>query len=87
MDTELGSDIGDRQPLGVAFGGSGDQEVGHFPGDAASGHASLIELTNDRCPVDAVLPSERINRLVVRRVVEVRKFIDDTSRQPPLHRV
>ena len=85
VDTELRSDIGDRQPLGVAFGGSGDQGVGHFPGDAASGHASPIELTDDRGAVDAVAPSERIDRRPL--LVEVRKFIDDTSRQPPLHRV
>jgi hypothetical protein len=57
VDTELGSDIGDRQPLGVAFGGSGDQGVGHFPGDAAAGHGSPIELSDDRGPVDAVPPS------------------------------
>ncbi|MGO8826938.1 MAG: hypothetical protein ACLQU9_17115 [Acidimicrobiales bacterium] len=84
MDTELGSEIGDRQPLGVAFGGSGDQGVGHFPGDAA-GHASPIEVSDDRGPVDAVAPCERMDRHPL--LVEVRKLIDDTSRQPPLHRV
>jgi hypothetical protein len=47
-----------RQPLGVAFGGSGDQGVGHFSGDAASGHALPIELSDDRGPMDAVPPSE-----------------------------
>jgi hypothetical protein len=78
VDTELGSDIGDRQPLGVAFGGSDDQGVGHFPGDAAAGHASPIELTDDRGPVDAVPPSERIDRRPL--LVEVRKFIDDSRR-------
>ena len=85
MDTELGSDIGDRQPLGVEFGGSYDQGVGQLPGDAASGDASPIELTDDRGPVDAIPPSERIDRRPL--LVAVRKFIDDTRRQPPLHRV
>jgi hypothetical protein len=85
VDTELGSDIGERQTLGVAFGGLGDQEVGHFPSDAASGHTSPIELGDDRGPVDAVLPRERIDRRPP--LVEVHKFINDTSRQPPLHRV
>jgi len=85
VDTELRSDIGDRQPLGVAFGGSGDQGVGHFPSDAATGYASQIELSDDRGPVDAVPPYERIDRRAL--LVELRKFIDDTSRQPPLHRV
>ena len=85
VDTELRSDIGERQPLGVAFGGLGDQGVGHFPGDAASARASPIELSDDRGSVDAVAPSQRIDRRPL--LVEVHKFIDDTSRQPPLHRV
>ena len=62
MYTELGGDIGDRQPLGVAFGGSGNHGVGHFPDDAAAEHASPIELSDDRGPVDAVPPSELIDR-------------------------
>jgi hypothetical protein len=85
VDTELGSDIGERQPLGVTFGGLGDQEVGHFPGDAASGNASPIEVSDDRGSVDAVSPCERIDRRPL--VVEVHNFINDTRRQPPLHRV
>ena len=85
MDTELRCDSGERQPLGVAFGGEGDQGVGHFPGDAASGQGSPIEVGDDRGPVDAVAPGERIDLRPL--LVEVPKFIDDTSRQPPLHRV
>jgi hypothetical protein len=85
VDTELRCDSGEREPFGVAFGGEGDQGVGHFPGDAASGHALSIEVSDDRGPVDAVAPGERIHRRPL--LVEVCKFIDDTSRQPPLHRV
>jgi hypothetical protein len=60
VDTELKLEVtsATRQPLGVAFGGSGDQGVGHFSGDAASGHALPIELSDDRGPMDAVPPSE-----------------------------
>ena len=57
MDTELRCDSGERDPLGVAFGGEGDQGVGHFPGDAAAGHALSIEVSDDRGPVDAVAPA------------------------------
>ena len=70
---------------GVAFGGSGDQRIGHFPGDAASGSTPPIELSDDRGPVDAVATSELTDRRPL--LVEVHKFINDTRRQPPLHRV
>ena len=85
MDTELGSDIGDRQPLGVTFGGAGDQGFGHFPSDAASRHASLIELPNDRGPVDAVPPSQRIDRCTI--PIEPCKFIDLVRGEAALDRV
>ena len=85
VDTELESNIGKRKPLGVALGGLSDQGIGHFPGNPAAGHASSIELGDDRGPVDAVPPSKRIDRRPL--LVQVRKLIDVTSRQPPLHRV
>ena len=85
VDTELGSNISKGKSLGVALGGLGDQGVGHFPGDEASGHPSPIEVGDDRGPVDAVSLSECIDRGPL--LVEVREVIDDTLREPPLHRV
>ena len=85
MDAELGSHSSERQTLGLAFGGSGDHGVGHFPHDAASRHTSPIELSDDRGPVNAVALCERIDRGPL--LVAVRKFIDVALRQPPLHRV
>ena len=85
VDAELGSDIGERQPLGVAFGGSGDYGVGHLASGAAPRCPSLIEVVDERGAVDAVAPCERIDRHAL--LVEVHKFINDTRRQPALHRV
>ena len=85
VDTELGSNIGKRKPFGVALGGLSDQEIGHFPGDAASRHASAIEVGDDRDPVGAVPPRELIDRRPL--LIVVHKLINDTSRQPSLHRV
>ncbi len=85
MDPELGSDIGERQPSVYRSEARATKGSVIFPGDAATGYAPPIELSDDRGPVDAVAPRERIDRRPL--FVEVHKFIDDTSRQPSLHGV
>ncbi len=85
MDAELLSDIGERQPVGVALRCLGDEGTCHFADDAAPRNALLIKVTDHRCPVDAVSTPQRIDRRPF--LVEVCQLIDVTWRQPSLDRV
>jgi len=62
MDLELGRDRGEREALLVSPGGVGDPLVGHLARIGLAGHASAVELVEDRGAVNAEAAGHRVNR-------------------------